>query len=236
MPLRPMFDEAVILSVKRGGRGADLGQRAPDRQMRLVHQSVDFEFFGGRLFHSEPKLIELNDVAALRIKASGNQPDQTQTNRGMLFPRIWTGNTAPVVGADINLVMSVQHDLDQGTPLDGPVQFGLAVTLSMPGVVEIDDQIRQRLPVSGRQAWPADGRPVPVLAVRPGPADLPDLRTHDACHIRIGTKGRAQMIAFGAASGSTLLENVEATFERELGAERRKGGKRLLASRPSSGL
>lgn len=96
------------------------------------------------------KLIEPNDVAALRVKASGNQPDQNQTNRGTLFSRIWTGDKAPVVGADMNIVLSVQRDPDQGTPIDEPVPFGLAVTLSMPGVIEIYDQVRQRLAIAQR--------------------------------------------------------------------------------------
>lgn len=96
------------------------------------------------------KLIEPSDVAALRVKASGNQPDQNQTNRGTLFSRVWTGDKAPVVGADMNIALTVQRDPDQGTPIDEPVPFGLAVTLSMPGVIEIYEQVRQRLAIAQR--------------------------------------------------------------------------------------
>ena len=55
-----------------------------------------------------------------------------------------------MVGADMNIVLSVQRDPDQGTPIDEPVPFGLAVTLSMPGVIEIYEQVRQRLAIAQR--------------------------------------------------------------------------------------
>jgi hypothetical protein len=44
---------------------------------------------------------------------------------------------APVVGVDGVIDLVVQPDPDPGGPIDEAVPFGLAVTLSMPGVVEI---------------------------------------------------------------------------------------------------
>jgi hypothetical protein len=41
--------------------------------------------------------------------------------------------------------LTVQRDPDQGAAIDEPVPFGLAVTLAMPGVVEIYEQVRQQL-------------------------------------------------------------------------------------------
>jgi hypothetical protein len=45
----------------------------------------------------------------------------------------------------MSISLTVQRDPDQGTTIDDPIPFGLAVTLAMPGVVEIYEQVRQRL-------------------------------------------------------------------------------------------
>ena len=46
--------------------------------------------------------------------------------------RHWTGDRAPIVGTDMTIPLSVQRDPDQGTTVDDPIPFGLAVTLTMP--------------------------------------------------------------------------------------------------------
>lgn len=96
------------------------------------------------------RLLEPNELGALSVKAHSNQPDTNQTNRGTLFMRCWSGDAAPVVDANMSIQLTVQRDPDQGTAIDEPISFGLAVTLTMPGVVEIYDQVRQRLAISER--------------------------------------------------------------------------------------
>jgi hypothetical protein len=91
------------------------------------------------------KLLEPGEIGALGVKAHSNQPDTNQTNRGTLFARCWNGNKAPIVGPDMSILFTVQRDPDQGVPIDDPIPFGLAVTLTMPGIVEIYEQVRQRL-------------------------------------------------------------------------------------------
>jgi hypothetical protein len=91
------------------------------------------------------KLLEPQGLDALRIKAGSNQPDGNQTNRGTLFSRCWSGNKAPVIGPDMSIQLIVQRDPDQGTTIDEAVPFGLAVTLTMPGVMQIYEQVSQRL-------------------------------------------------------------------------------------------
>ena len=93
------------------------------------------------------KLLEPAELAALSITAHGNQPDVNQTNRGTLFTRCWSGDRAPVVGSDMSVQLSVQRDPDQGLAIDESIPFGLAV---MPGVVEVYEQVRQRLAVAQR--------------------------------------------------------------------------------------
>jgi len=96
------------------------------------------------------KLLEPRDQEALGVQPDPNQPDGNQTRRGTLFTRRWSGDRAPVVGPKMVISLTVQRDPDQGVPIDEAVPFGLAVTLTMPGVVEIYEQVRQRLGVAPR--------------------------------------------------------------------------------------
>lgn len=96
------------------------------------------------------KLLEPKELAAISVEADPNQPDGNQTNRGTLFTRCWSGNKAPRVGANMSIDLIVQRDTDQGQEIDEPIPFGLAVTLTMPGVVEIYDQVKQRLAIAPR--------------------------------------------------------------------------------------
>jgi hypothetical protein len=52
----------------------------------------------------------------------------------------------------MTIALTVQRDPDQGTAIDEPIPFGLAVTLSMPGVVEIYEQVRARINIEARTA------------------------------------------------------------------------------------
>ena len=94
------------------------------------------------------KLLDPNELGTLAVKPSPNQPDQNQTNRGTIFKRSWTGEKAPVVSSNMTISLTVQREPDQEASIDEVVPFGLAVTLTMPGVDEIYEQVRQRLGIS----------------------------------------------------------------------------------------
>lgn len=96
------------------------------------------------------KLLEPTDIEALGVKAESNQPDHNQTNRGTLYSRCWSGTKAPVVTGDMVVPLTIQRDPDLGVHIDDAVPFGLAVTVTMPGIVEIYDQIRLRLAIAPR--------------------------------------------------------------------------------------
>ncbi|MFO1087907.1 MAG: S8 family serine peptidase [Reyranellaceae bacterium] len=91
------------------------------------------------------KVLEPSVLGALGVKAHGDQPDSNQTNRGTLFMRCWTGDRAPVVNSNMVIPLTVQRDPDQGAAIDDEVPFGLAITLAMPGVIQVYEQVVQRL-------------------------------------------------------------------------------------------
>jgi hypothetical protein len=98
------------------------------------------------------KLNEPNDLSNLRVEPAKAQPDQNQGRRGTVFSRHWEGEKAPVVSEDQVVTLEVQRESDQGQVIDESVPFGLAVTFTMPGVIEIYNEVRARITVAPRVA------------------------------------------------------------------------------------
>ncbi|MEH2482044.1 hypothetical protein V1282_005401 [Nitrobacteraceae bacterium AZCC 2146] len=111
---------------------------------RQIYRSV-------RLVICEPG----DEIGALRIDGSRTQPDQNQSKRGTVYSRRWDGDAAPTISAEHEIVLEVQREPDQGAIIDESVPFGLAVTFTMPGVVELYEQVRTRLAITPRPRVPA---------------------------------------------------------------------------------
>ncbi|MFN3077487.1 MAG: S8 family peptidase [Alphaproteobacteria bacterium] len=135
----------VPVPIVMGGReqphsmSATLAWFTPVSPGRNVYRAVRLELL-------KPK----EEIKRLQVDPDADQPDSNQSNRGTVFSRRWTGDRAPRVDDDLWIPLTVQRKPDQGTPIDEMVPFGLAVTLTMPGVVEIYEQVRQRLTVAVR--------------------------------------------------------------------------------------
>lgn len=91
------------------------------------------------------KILDPISLEKLQVNFHGWQPDGNQTNRGTVFSRCWEGEKAPVVTTNMTIPLVIQRDPDQGTPIDEPVVFGLAITLSMPGEVGLYDEVYARV-------------------------------------------------------------------------------------------
>lgn len=90
-------------------------------------------------------LSEPESLKTLGVSADREQPDVRQTRRGTLIQRRWSGSRAPAASAADTLQLTVQREPDSGTRIDEPVPFALAVSIAMPGVIEVYEQVRQRL-------------------------------------------------------------------------------------------
>jgi hypothetical protein len=98
------------------------------------------------------KILNPACLGELGVKPSSWQPDEHQTNRGTVFTRCWEGSNAPVITPDMTIPLIVQRERDQGTPVDEPVVFGLAVTLAMPGEIDLYDEVFARVQQALRSA------------------------------------------------------------------------------------
>ena len=90
------------------------------------------------------KILKPADLATLAVAGHSWQPDENQINRGTVYSRCWSGENAPNVTPNMTIPLIVQRDPDQGSPVDEPIPFGLAVTISMPGEIALYDEVRAR--------------------------------------------------------------------------------------------
>jgi len=91
------------------------------------------------------KILDPAEIDALAVKAHANQPDGNQTNRGTVFTRCWSGQSAPRVEPNMTIALQVQREPDQAAVVDEEVVYGLAVTLAMPGEIRLYDEVRARI-------------------------------------------------------------------------------------------
>ncbi|MBI4000558.1 MAG: S8 family peptidase [Nitrospira defluvii] len=95
-------------------------------------------------------LTESDELSALRVESSRVQPDHNQSRRGTVFSRRWEGAAAPIVGANQVVTLTVQREPDQGSTIDEDIPFAVAVTLTMPGIAQIYNEVRARLAIAPR--------------------------------------------------------------------------------------
>lgn len=91
------------------------------------------------------KILDPADINGLGVAAHGNQPDRNQTNRGTVYSRCWSGERAAVVTPAMSLPLRVQREPDAGGIEDEAVSFGLAVTVAMPGQIQLYEEVRARV-------------------------------------------------------------------------------------------
>lgn len=91
------------------------------------------------------KILEPDFLSNMAVSASSCQPDANQTSRGTVFSRSWIGNRAAIVNDNEQIELRIQREVDSGTTIDEPIAFGLALTIEMPGINQIYNQVRERL-------------------------------------------------------------------------------------------
>ena len=85
-----------------------------------------------------------------RIVRNERHDIDVASRRGTVFSRRWEGTQAPVVDANQVVTLTVQRQPDQGSPIDETIPFAVAITLTMPGIMQIYDEVRARLAIVPR--------------------------------------------------------------------------------------
>jgi hypothetical protein len=90
-------------------------------------------------------LLASEEIDQFRVLPAKSQPDINQAGRGTIISRRWEGDKAPALAENSAVEFMVQREPDRGAKIDEQVPFGLAVTITMPGVVEVYNQARTRV-------------------------------------------------------------------------------------------
>jgi hypothetical protein len=90
------------------------------------------------------KLLEPDEISALGVAPTRDQPDTNQAHRGTVVHRRWSGAKAAALVEDQTLQLVVQREPDEH---DEHVPYAVVATLAMPGVTEIYQQVRAKLAV-----------------------------------------------------------------------------------------
>lgn len=95
-------------------------------------------------------LLTSEDIEQFRVLPAKAQPDSNQASRGTIISRRWEGDKAPALTGSSTIELVVQREPDRGAGIDELVPFGIAVTVTMPNVVEVYSQARARITPSVR--------------------------------------------------------------------------------------
>lgn len=117
---------------------ATLAWLAPTRPGYLAYRAVKL-----RIPSLQADALETAGVGTLTA-----QPTNSQSESGTILHRRWRDSRIGSGGGTIPV--QVQRERDQGTPIDDPIPFGLAVTVEMPGAVQVYDQILPSILVQPR--------------------------------------------------------------------------------------
>jgi hypothetical protein len=117
---------------------ATLAWLAPTRPGYLAYRAVKL-----RIPSLQADSLETAGVGTLTA-----QPTNSQSESGTIVHRRWLDQRIGNGGGTIPV--QVQRERDQGSPIDDPIPFGLAVTVEMPGAVQVYDQILPNIMVQPR--------------------------------------------------------------------------------------
>lgn len=94
--------------------------------------------------------LESTSLQIAGVGTTTGQPSNSQSESGTIVHRRWSDARIGEVTSEAVLPIQVQRERDQGTPIDEPIPFGLAVTVEMPGEVQVYDQVRTSIRIQPR--------------------------------------------------------------------------------------
>lgn len=89
--------------------------------------------------------LENNALAIAGVKTTTGQPSNSQSESGTIIHRRWRGEFIGSHAEGASIQIQVQRERDQGTPIDEAIPFGLAVTVEMPGAVQVYEQTLNKI-------------------------------------------------------------------------------------------
>lgn len=116
---------------------ATLAWFTPVRPGHLAYRAVKLKI-------ASPQDVEL-DLAG--VGTMTGQPTNTQAESGTVVHRRWRDARIAQFAGNAFFPIQIQREKDQGTPIDEPIPYALAVTVEMPGQVQVYDQVRAAIAI-----------------------------------------------------------------------------------------
>jgi hypothetical protein len=92
------------------------------------------------------RIEDPDSISSLGVTTAKSQPETFQAWRGTVYSKTWEGSNAAIVTPDHFLRFWVQRQPDlTNDNKDEAVQFAVAVTVAMPGQMQIYEQVRGRI-------------------------------------------------------------------------------------------
>lgn len=127
-----------------------LAARASEREVRATLAWLT-PIRAGHLAYRALKLkiasLNAESMQIAGIGTTSSQPSNTQAESGTIIHRRWRNARIGEARDGATLPVQIQRERDQGTPIDEATPFGLAVTIAMPGELEIYDQVKARIDI-----------------------------------------------------------------------------------------
>lgn len=114
---------------------ATLAWLAPVRPGHLAYRSVKLKI----------NALTGEDRAVFGLSTTTSQPANSQSESGTVIHRRWRDARIGNFEEGATIPIHVQREKDQGTPVDEPIPFGLAVTVEMPGAQQIYADVLQQI-------------------------------------------------------------------------------------------
>lgn len=114
---------------------ATLAWMAPVRHGHLAYRAVKLKIAA----------LGQDVLDSVGIDTTSSQPSNSQSEGGTIVHRRWCDAKIGDLAGGLTFPLQIQREKDQGVPIDDPVPFGLAVTIEMPGAVEIYAQVRNQV-------------------------------------------------------------------------------------------
>ncbi|MCW6530755.1 S8 family peptidase [Sphingomonas sp. MMSM20] len=119
---------------------ATLAWLSPVRPGHLAYRAVKLKIAA----------LDANALEIAGVSTTTGQPSNSQSESGTVVHRRWQDSRIGNLAEGDTIPLQIQREKDQGTPIDEPVSFGLAVTVEMPGVAEIYAQVHEFVAVKPR--------------------------------------------------------------------------------------
>jgi hypothetical protein len=94
--------------------------------------------------------LQADSLEVAGVRPTIGQPSNSQSESGTIVHRRWRDARIGSIADGASIPVQVQRERDQGTPIDEAIPFGIAVSIEMPGAVQVYDQVKASIQIQPR--------------------------------------------------------------------------------------